>query len=62
MQRGTRFAIFDIPFGAPCWAQRGRQKYGKTNIFVACFHNEEHAGSGHQKNPEEHNLQNMSGK
>jgi hypothetical protein len=34
MQRGARFAIFDIPFGAPCWAQRGRQKYGKTNVFL----------------------------
>jgi hypothetical protein len=37
MQRGARFAIFDIPFGAPCWAQRGRQKCGKTNALFIVF-------------------------
>ena len=26
MQRGSHFAFFDVPCGAPCWAQQGRQK------------------------------------
>ena len=37
MQRGTRFAIFVIPFGAPSWAQRGRRKHYKTNMFLIIF-------------------------
>ena len=34
MQRGARFAICDVPSGAPCWAQRGRQKRYKINVFL----------------------------
>ena len=34
MQRGAHFAIFDVPFGAPCWAQRGRQKIYKIIVFI----------------------------
>ena len=37
MQRGARFAIFDVPFGAPCWAQRGRQRRYKINAFLFIF-------------------------
>ena len=37
MQRGAHFAIFDVPFGAPCWAQRGRQKRYKINVFLLIF-------------------------
>ena len=37
MQRGARFVIFDVPFGAPCWAQRGRQKRYKINAFLMIF-------------------------
>ena len=37
MQRGTHFAILDVPCGAPCWAQRGRQKRYKTNAFFMIF-------------------------
>ena len=33
MQRGARFAIFDVPFGAPCWAQGGRPKRYKISAF-----------------------------
>ena len=33
MHRGAHFVIFDVPFGAPCWAQRGRQKRYKINVF-----------------------------
>ena len=33
MQRDTHFAILDVPCGAPCWAQRGRQKRYKSNDF-----------------------------
>ena len=38
MQRGTHFAIFDVPCGAPCWAQQGRQKRYKYNAFLMIFH------------------------
>ena len=34
MQRGARFAFFRVPFGALCWAQRGRQKHCKTTAFL----------------------------
>ena len=37
MQRGAHFAIFDVPFGAPCWAQRGRQKIYKIKAFLLIF-------------------------
>ena len=37
MQRGARFVIFDVPFGAPCWAQRGRQKHCKINACLLIF-------------------------
>ena len=37
MQRGARFEIFDVPFGAPCWAQQGRQKRCKINAFLFIF-------------------------
>ena len=37
MQRGAHFAIFDVPCGAPCWAQRGRQKRYKNNVFLLIF-------------------------
>ena len=37
MQRGAHFAIFDVPCGAPCWAQRGRQKRYKSNAFLMIF-------------------------
>ena len=37
MQRGARFAIFDVPFGAPCWAQRGRQKRYEINVCLLIF-------------------------
>ena len=37
MQRGTRFGIFYVPFGAPCWAQRGRQKRYKINVCLLSF-------------------------
>ena len=33
MQRGAHFAILDVPCGALCWAQRGRQKRYKSNAF-----------------------------
>ena len=35
--RGTHFAIFDVPCGAPCWAQRARQKRYKYNAFLLIF-------------------------
>ena len=38
MQRGAHFAIFDVPCGAPCWAQRGHQKRYKNNAFLLIFH------------------------
>ena len=31
MQRGAHFAICDVPCGAPCWAQQGRQICYKNN-------------------------------
>ena len=37
MQCGAHFAIFDVPFGFPCWAQRGRQKIYKINAFLLIF-------------------------
>ena len=37
MQRGARFAIFVIPFGAPSCAQRGRRKHYQTNVFLMIF-------------------------
>ena len=37
MQRGARFAIFDVLLGAPCWAQRGRQRRYKINVFLLIF-------------------------
>ena len=37
MQRGAHFAIFDVPCGAPCWAQRGCQKPYKNNSFLLIF-------------------------
>ena len=37
MQRGAHFVIFDVPFGAPCWAQRGCQKRCKINAFLLTF-------------------------
>ena len=37
MQRGARFAIFDVPFGAPCWAQQGRQKRYKITVCLLIF-------------------------
>lgn len=37
MQRGAHFAIFDVPCGAPCWAQQGRQKRYKNNAFLTIF-------------------------
>jgi len=51
MQRGAHFAIFDVPCGAPCWAQQGRQKRYKKLCFFANFPNEGHTGSGHQMYP-----------
>ena len=55
MQRGAHFAFLDVPCGAPCWAQQGRQKCYKNNVFVTDFPNEGRAGSGHQMYPEEQN-------
>ena len=37
MQHGARFAIFDVPCGAPCWAQRGRQKTYEIMCFLLIF-------------------------
>ena len=37
MQRGAPFAIFDVPCGAPCWAQQGRQKSYRTSAFLMIF-------------------------
>ena len=37
MQRGAHFAIFDVPCGTACWAQRGRQKRYKINAFLLIF-------------------------
>ena len=37
MQRGAHFAIFGVPCGAPCWAQRGRQKRYEINAFLMIF-------------------------
>ena len=37
MQRGAHFAIFDVPCGAPCWAQRGRQKRYEINVCLMIF-------------------------
>ena len=37
MHRGTRFAIFDVPFGAPCWAQQGRQKRYQISDLLLMF-------------------------
>ena len=62
MQRGVHFAIFDVPCGAPCWAQRGCQKRYEKQCFFDDFPNEGHAGSGHQMYPEEQSLQNKAGK
>ena len=38
MQRGAHFATFDVPGGAPCWAQRARQKRYEMNGFLMIFH------------------------
>ena len=57
MQRGTHFAIFDGPFGSPCWAQRGRQKIYKINAFLLMF-KMKGAMSGLRMHPEEQNLRN----
>ena len=38
MQRDAHFAIFDVPGGAPCWAQRARQKHYEINVFLLIFH------------------------
>ena len=62
MQRGAHFAIFDVPCGAPCWAQRARQKRYEINDFFDDFPNEGHTGSGHQMYPEEQQMQNKSRK
>ena len=32
------FAIFDVPGGAPCWAQRARQKRYEMNGLLMIFH------------------------
>ena len=37
MQRGAHFATFDVPGGAPCWAQRARQKRYGMNGFLMIF-------------------------
>ena len=37
MQRGAHFTIFDVPCGAPCWAQRARQKRYEINAFLLIF-------------------------
>ena len=38
MQRDAHFAIFDVPGGAPCWAQRARQKHYEINYLLMIFH------------------------
>ena len=38
MQRDAHFAIFDVPGGAPCWAQRARQKHYEINVFLLILH------------------------
>ncbi len=38
MQRGAHFATFDVPGGAPCWAQRARQKRYEINDLLMIFH------------------------
>ena len=55
MQRGARFAIFDVPFGAPCWAQGGRPKRYKNNVFLLVLK----MTGGHQMDPEEQKMQNI---
>ena len=55
MQRGAHFVIFDVPCGAPCWAQRGHQKRYEIYVCFNDFPNEGHAGSGHQMHPEDQN-------
>ena len=37
MQRGAHFAVFDVPCGAPCWAQQGRQKRYKNKVVLTIF-------------------------
>ena len=37
MQRGAHFGIFDVPCGAPCWAQRARQKRYEISDFLLIF-------------------------
>jgi len=37
MQRGAHFVIFDVPCGAPCWAQRARQKRYEINYLLMIF-------------------------
>ena len=58
MQRGARFAIFDVPHVGP---SEGIRNVVKPMLFYY-FQNEGDAGGGHRMNPEEQNLQNMSGK
>ena len=58
MQRGAHFATFDVPGGAPCWAQRARQKRYEINYCVDDFPYEEHTGSGHQMYLEDQHKQN----
>ena len=38
MQRGAHSATFDVPGGAPCWAQRARQKRYENNDLLMIFH------------------------
>ena len=35
MQCDSRFAVFDVPTSASCWAHRGCQKCCKTNAFLS---------------------------
>ena len=53
MQRGAQFATFDVPGGAPCWAQQARQKHYEINDLLMTFAHEGHTGGGHQMYPED---------
>ena len=58
MQRGARFAVFDVPASASCRAHRGCQKCCKTNAFLIILN----MRGGQQMDAEKHFKQHTLGK
>ena len=58
MQRGARFLIFGVRSMVQHGVDEGVKSIYKTTARMAYFESEVHAGSGHQVDPDEQNLQN----